>query len=73
MSDLEFRCLTTEDYRSMVDAIALEMNADVQYFNCRFNIISVHMLGKYVGSTSISNKSYAMLRTEIREMLDKCR
>ena len=72
MNDLKFRCLTTEDYHPMVDAIAFEMNADVQYFHGRLNIISIHMLGKHIGFISMSNKNYAVLRTAIREMLDRC-
>lgn len=72
MSDLKFRCLTTEDTHSMIDAIAFEMNAEVQYFYGRLNIISIHMLGKYIGFVSISNKNHAALRTAIRRVLDRC-
>lgn len=72
MSDLKFRCLTIEDNHSMINAIAFEMNADVQYFHSRLNIISIHMLGKYIGFISMSNKNYAVLRTAIREALNKC-
>lgn len=72
MSDLKFRCLTTEDTHSMIDAIAFEMNADVQYFYGRLNIISIHMLGKYVGFVSISNKNHTALRAAISRVLDEC-
>lgn len=72
MSDLKFRCLTTEDTHLMINAIASEMNADVQYFYGRLNVMSIHMLGKYIGFISISNKDYATLRTTIKGMLDKC-
>lgn len=72
MGDLKFRCLTTEDTHSMIDAVAFEMDADRQYFHGRLNVISIYVLGKYVGFVSISGKNYMMLRTTIRRILNKC-
>lgn len=72
MSDLEFRCLTTEDTCPIIKTLALEMNADVQYFHGRLNVMSTYMLGKYVGFISRSNKDYTVLRITTRRILDKC-
>ena len=72
MCDLKFRCLVTEDYHSMIDAIAFEMDAEVQYFHGRLNVISIHMLGKYIGFIAISGKNYATIREAVREMLSEC-
>lgn len=56
----------------MVNTIASEMNADVEYFYGRLNIISIYMLGKYIGFISMSNKNHTALRAAIKRVLDKC-
>lgn len=72
MSDLKFRCLTTEDTQPMINAIAFEMNADVQYVHGRLNVLSVHMLGEHIGFIPISGRNYATLKATIGNMLDEC-
>ena len=72
MSSLKFRCITTEDFHPMINAVAFEMGAAVQYFYGRLNVISIHMLGKYIGFISIPGKNYVTLKTAIREVLSKC-
>lgn len=72
MRDLKFRCLVAEDYHSMIDAVAFEMNAEVQYFHGRLNVISIHMLGEHVGFVPISGKNYATVRAAIRTVLGEC-
>ena len=72
MSGLKFRCFATEDFYPMINATAFEMDADVQYFYGRLNVVSIHMLGEHIKLIPISDKNYAALRTAIGETLSKC-
>ena len=72
MSDLKFRHIATEDFCPMINAVVFEMDADVQYFHGRLNVISIHMPGKYIGFVPISGKNYVTPGTAIREVLSKC-
>ena len=72
MSDLKFRCTAAKDFRPMINAVAFEMDADVQYFHGWLNGVSIHMLGKYIGMNPIFGKNYVALRTAIIEVLGKC-
>lgn len=56
----------------MINAVAFEMGAYVQYFYSRLGVASIHMLGKYVKPIPVSSKNYVTLRTAIREVLDRC-
>lgn len=68
---LKFRCLVPQDFHPIIDEIASEVGAEVQYFRGRLGVVSVHLNGEYLGFVSVSGKDRCAFRAAIGEMLSR--
>lgn len=70
MSNLRFRCLVTDDYHERIEAIALELDARVDYFRAPFGILAVLKEDEYIGCVWVLGKDPGSLREAVLEVLN---
>lgn len=68
--DLEFRCLVTDDYHELIDAVAYELNALVRYFEGFMNVLYVMRAGEFLGYVWVFDKDFESLKKTILEVLN---
>ena len=64
---LEFHCLTTDDHRERIDAVASGLDARVTHFRGLMNVICISRGGEYVGS--VWGRDFESLEKAISKVL----
>lgn len=70
MSDLEFRCLVTDEYREPIEAVVSELAAGVRYFRGSMNVLYIMRADEFLGYVWVSGKNVKSLRKAILEVLN---